>query len=403
VKISNKALAVIISLFIVLNTVNLALIVYSKQSVTSNVAVDSGITSACVERNVTIVPIPPQSTSAGVNFLYDVNVTIDSVCTTLRFDDNTSLFNISTTTGLINYTADLYDIGTHAIRVYVNTASHNYYDFILTVNPTAFAAPELDCDINVTDMQSVLLNWSNVTNASHYDLYYGENYTDMKNLNLNESLPASISNLSSLDQLQYTDFITNAIPKRYYRVASVKGALENISERTCGKFDINFVAGSILTFSPPVELKNASINRWLKPAQGYDASSPDTIRMFFYDSGSVQTEQKIASWFGSFGWFSFSSYPLNDVEQNIGYYAYPINNSYNATFVGLVKQPDENITFNFTAGSIKTIGVSSVLHYNLSLIQPTQGYDASSPDTARMFYYNTQILAHHRILLQKLM
>ncbi len=62
-----------------------------------------------------IKPIPDQNISVGENLLYNVETLYDNGNVT--FSTDSYLFDIDQVTGLMNYTADKFDIGTHSIRV----------------------------------------------------------------------------------------------------------------------------------------------------------------------------------------------------------------------------------------------------------------------------------------------
>ncbi|MFC1691105.1 hypothetical protein ACFL0W_02885, partial [Nanoarchaeota archaeon] len=69
------------------------------------------------------------------------------------------------------------------------------------------------------------------------------------------------------------------------------------------------------------------LNSTIRPAQGYDGSVQDSIRMFYHNG--LDNAEKTAQWYGSeYGWFSFTSPQLNYLEPGAGYYSFPVNNSY---------------------------------------------------------------------------
>lgn len=114
----------------------------------SNVSDDFYLNISAVSCNNTepsITTIPDQSATAGTAFSYQVSASDADLPTTLTYYDNTSLFDIDSA-GLISFTPQSADVGTHSILITVgdnSTCSNtNATDtFVLTISAAAEAAP----------------------------------------------------------------------------------------------------------------------------------------------------------------------------------------------------------------------------------------------------------------------
>ncbi|MBU1111890.1 MAG: hypothetical protein KJ896_03850, partial [Nanoarchaeota archaeon] len=105
----------------------------------------------------------------------------------------------------------------------------------LTINYTilGLGRPNLTITLN-PDNESSDLNWTNVTNALSYTLYYSDNLCEIINMNLN-NISYGIRNITGLTYLNSTDFNASNNQSIYYRVSAVRGSLENLSLDIVGK------------------------------------------------------------------------------------------------------------------------------------------------------------------------
>src|SRR3989344_142350 len=85
-------------------------------------AQSSGDVSLCVNSAVAVQAPGNRTAHIGFAFALQINAT-DADNDTLTYADNTSLFAINTTTGLINFTANQTNEGTHSILINVTEAS----------------------------------------------------------------------------------------------------------------------------------------------------------------------------------------------------------------------------------------------------------------------------------------
>jgi PGF-pre-PGF domain-containing protein len=113
---------------------------------------------------------------AGTNFIYDVNAT-DADSDTLTFASNSTIFNISSSTGIINFTPTDSQLGVYAININVTdnaggfdnetitfTVNDNTPPIILAVSPNA---TDIDKKTNITikfseNMSEQTLTYSNI-------------------------------------------------------------------------------------------------------------------------------------------------------------------------------------------------------------------------------------------------
>ncbi len=114
------------------------------------------------------------------------------------------------------------------------TAQGTAYILIL---PKTVAAPDLWIFLN-DDKITTRLNWTNITDANYYTVYYSSNLTNILDLDLN-NIPLDVSSFDTFET-SWIDLTANSVIERYYRVASVKGSQKNLSSKTVGKYTYIF-------------------------------------------------------------------------------------------------------------------------------------------------------------------
>jgi hypothetical protein len=176
------------------------------------------------------------------------------------------------------------------------------------------------------DNKSVDLNWT-LPNCifDNITIYYDTNVSAMENLDFASTTQnVTLSNTTT----NWTDWDANTTQQRYYRVATYSPSSAKGANATAGKFDWYLTAGSPKTIALPLEPINKTLGYLIHPTQDLDVDKPDTIRMFYGDN-----QQKIAGWYGSsIGWYDEQGNWANlMLEPGVGYYMYPINNSYSDT------------------------------------------------------------------------
>ncbi|MBU0456662.1 MAG: LamG domain-containing protein [Nanoarchaeota archaeon] len=85
-----------------------------------------------------------------------------------------------------------------------------------------------------SDNSSADLNWTNVTDADSYVIYYSNDLEELININLS-NVSSVISNISGITGLNWTDWNAADNQTRYYRISVVRGSSENISDDVVGK------------------------------------------------------------------------------------------------------------------------------------------------------------------------
>jgi hypothetical protein len=331
---------------------------------------------------------------AFVNTTYTCNVTAYDPNNSIIYFDNTTLFNISNLTGLINFTPTDAHIGNHSILITAQDNStckaNKTYTLNLTVMMPLLMNITLDAYLIECNSTFVTLNWTDIY-ADTYDLYYANNITYLWNLDPY----TTIANIIGLTTTQYNDTTAFTSHFRYYRIVGIKSGAKTMSN-IAGKISVDAIKGSAVTVSNPFNQSNISLNKLICPKQNYCGSTTcaDSIRVFYGNN-----QQKYAYWFGStLKWFSPSVPKLLEIEPNYGYFIKPINNSYNITWVGKVPTYGANITYNFTGSSAATIGVNYPRFYNFSpSFTPAQSNCGSTTcaDSGRVFYgFNQQKYAY---------
>jgi len=314
----------------------------------------------------------------------------------ILFSDNTSLFDIDSSTGIITFQPVSNQSGTHPILLTVtddggcgNLTQSAVLNISIISGETTPSAPNLTTSLINCSESNIILNWSNVS-AEFYEIYYSDNFTFISDLNP-YNLDANITNITN--SFNWTD--SSSSLKNYYKVVAVN-ELESINQtyktasNIAGKFTVTAYQGSQLIISSPFNMTGKLLNETICPPQTAHNSSrsADKIRVFYGNN-----LQKYAYWFGSdYGWYSFSDPQLENLELNYGYLLHPINQTYNITLTGPLALSTQAI-LNITQNSVNTIGISYPLYYNLSTaIAPAQTYCGATgcADKIRVYYGEDQ-------------
>lgn len=231
--------------FAILLIITNALGVYEMAKLTG-LASQQGDVSMCFLGGPEISPIPNQQASIEGLFNYSVNCTSDCG-ETLDFYylsiPTLDSFNINSSTGQILFTPQEGEEGTYEIYVYCNKTifdpDSEYFE--LTIGSEYFG-PEFLTGILNEDSKSVDLNWSFVSNADYYNIYYSSNISAIMTLDLN-NIPSSVTKVMNVSATNWTDFNASKVQKRYYTVSSVEGDNEGLCQDTpIGKFTYYYTA-----------------------------------------------------------------------------------------------------------------------------------------------------------------
>lgn len=113
---------------------------------------------------------------------------------------------------------------------------------LFVIPQDAIAGPDsLNISVNA-DNTSVDLNWSAVSGADSYTIYYSSNISQIMLLNVN-SFSGDVTNIENITDTNWTDTTADQVQKRYYTVSAVKGSSETLtSDQPAGKFTYYYSA-----------------------------------------------------------------------------------------------------------------------------------------------------------------
>jgi len=186
--ISNNIIAILIVIFIVFILVEMS--AYQiKQNVITFKATAVGLVGLCVDNNPIIIPIDEQTAYINEPYTYDVNTTIPND-QNVTFYDNTSLFNINQSTGLISFTPSEGEEDTYFINITIMSVCGVIRDseiMKLTIMHRN-RPPVLDPIPDQTINQSELFIYDvNATDPDGDTLFFGDN-TTMFQINSNTGM-----------------------------------------------------------------------------------------------------------------------------------------------------------------------------------------------------------------------
>ncbi len=115
-EVSNNVIAVLIAIFIIVFSLQIS--VYISKTPPTAKASSSGVVSFCIELSAQLDPIPDQVLYVGEPFFYDVNYTGDDP--NVIFHDNTFLFEINRTTGVISFTPTKEQEGVEVVKIHIS-------------------------------------------------------------------------------------------------------------------------------------------------------------------------------------------------------------------------------------------------------------------------------------------
>ena len=121
-------------------------------------------------------------------------------------------------------------------------------NFTLELNVSASTAQSIGKPVNYTATRNgsgVLLNWSTVSGATGYYIYYDTNATRLQRLNSSSSAGANVTLIGSANS-SWNDTGAGSFNERYYRVAAYLGSVKNFTVNTTGKFNVLiFASGGV--------------------------------------------------------------------------------------------------------------------------------------------------------------
>jgi len=192
-----------------------------------------------------------------------------------------------------------------------------------------------------TDNQSIDLNWTNVSNALYYTVYYSENISAIATLNLG-SIPSDVYNFSNITFLNYTDSTANQNQKRYYTASYTDNFGETLtSDVPVGKATYYYDIFNSTTYGLLASNRMALFLDSNYTAETFLQEIPGTLN---------PTLSKLDKSDGSGEYITTHVRGLadgNDFQMSASEgYLLTVNNFYNQTLVGDVTNPPYIIYYN---------------------------------------------------------
>ena len=114
---------------------------------------------------------------------------------------------------------------------------------IILLAPISVHAPfNLTANLN-PDGSSIDINWSNISEAQHYNIYYSSNLSQIRDLDPNNLGPDVIA-VSGITDTNWTDCNASRNKTRYYTVSAARNSLINVSKEAVGKCELDLVKGN---------------------------------------------------------------------------------------------------------------------------------------------------------------
>ncbi len=236
-------------------------------------------------RDPIIDTIGNQTAMEDINFNLTINAS-DPDGDTLTFSDNTTLFDINLSTGLIKFTPNISQVGLYSIKINVDdgdngTSSATFWLNINAVNDPPYFDPSLKnqtategtlfyYDINASDEENDILTFSD--NSSLFDI---DNTTgiisfiptndDVGNHSINISVSDNSGVTSSVIILTVLNLNSPPNITSYSPVNLTPNTAENLSlQFSVTATDDDFVYGDVLTYTWYINSVNQSSNQsWL--------------------------------------------------------------------------------------------------------------------------------------------
>jgi hypothetical protein len=173
---SNRIVALLIAILTIITLVQFS-VYYTRTGAITLKATAVGFVGLCADNRPVLVPIPDQIAIVNRSFTYDVNSTIPGDAN-VTFYDNTPMFNISGSTGVILFTPKPEDEGVHFVNISVASNCGRIVDstlMVLTVrylNRDPVLDPIPDFRLYQNDLFTYYVTASDADNDS---LSFGEN------------------------------------------------------------------------------------------------------------------------------------------------------------------------------------------------------------------------------------
>ena len=277
--------------------------------------------------------------TSSINVMFNFTVTdkVDNnLSCNLTINGVVNITNIGVINGTYyNITIANFSEGIHLWNVTCIDDSNNQ-NTSATFTFTVIDGPANVSILIAVDNTSIVLNWSNVTYATSYNIHYIENL----------SRPFSVTpNATGITDLNWTDNTAGQKTRRFYKVTSVRGLANKTSSVTVGKYDVELEYNpQTITdwnlISIPLNLTTFVLYNYTNNGYNPPTRPDNCIRSIWrYQNVSYgwdKTEYNGSVWTPALGDENFTS-----LEAGKGYW-FEVNKSCNFTIVGIV--PIQNLT-----------------------------------------------------------
>jgi len=265
---------------------------------TINVTVtdDGGLTDSIVfSFNVSNIPDFPQFNNLPNNFTlyvnstfnYNVNATDDDEYTpggeTIYYFDNSTLFDIDKSTGVIHFTPNVSIIGTHWVNISVNDSTNRFNSTIINFTVYGNSQPDYNglFHFNITDNDVFSVNLTLNTTDVDGDTFNFTDNTSFFNINSNTGVISFTAN----DSMVGTNWIR-------INITDSKGAI--------GEFDLNFTIYNVNETPVLQEISNKTNEQegvlisFFINANDEDLAIPNTTESLTFSHNYTGTSSQLA-------------------------------------------------------------------------------------------------------------
>ena len=211
-------------------------------------------------------------------------------------------------------------------------------------------APEKFTAYLADNNEEVVLNWSVVSEAQGYIIWYGENVSNILNINdENTNIENANITIGDTNQVSWTDTNASKNKERYYRIAAYRSEDHAFNEDSIGKYDIlikesdgsSNEEGSFISL--PLIPYNNSLGNLIRNASGDPSPGKDTYHDQINAYNAEEDKWLSPKYYSGLGWYHPDpERDFDTLEVGKGYWVTKFNESYNMTVVG--KVPTTNLT-----------------------------------------------------------
>lgn len=340
---SNNLVALISLVAMVISIITTGYVFVSTPStaVTGSVVTTSAKVSMCVNKPPYINYSCGMRAYLGEIYYCDMNASSD-LYQNVTFYDDSNLFDINPITGEILFIPNEYQQGIYYVNITAQDNSSCINDVNSTILTITVLSRIIDVNLNATKSEQgrVVLNWTDIPASIGYDIFISENPRSVLTMNL-----SNITNVSGINTNYWTDTNASNHTQMFYRIGVNLLDAYNISKRSVGKYDIDFVVNSDGSlgrklFGIPFNT-TYYVNPFIQEMCNYSA----TVTRLNRQNPNYENYEGHSCQSGSYNNFSMK---LGDA-----FYIY-LNESYNYTLTG--RLATNNLTLKFIADSTGYFG-----------------------------------------------